>query len=95
MDIGLYWNHHECKSEQSAPQRLPTRLVFVGSTRGLAVRICQADSLLCDTRYVTLRHYWGKAHFLTLTSKNNADLQNNVVFADLPATFQDAITFAR
>jgi hypothetical protein len=88
-------NHHLCKAEQSALRRLPTRLVFVGSIAGLPVRICQTSSLPSDTRYMTLSHCWGKVCFLTLTTKNFAALQREIVLADLPATFQDAITFAR
>jgi hypothetical protein len=44
---------------------------------------------------MTLSHCWGKVRFLTLTTKNIAALQREIVLADLPATFQDAITFAR
>jgi hypothetical protein len=44
---------------------------------------------------MTLSHCWDKARFLTLTTKNIAALQRGIVLADLPATFRDAITFAR
>jgi hypothetical protein len=87
-------NHHECKTEQNALRRLPTRLVFVGSG-GLPVRVCQSEPLPSDTRYMTLSHCWGQVRFLTLTTKNIIALQRNIAFAHLPATFQDAIKFAR
>lgn len=86
--------HQNCKI--SASPTLPKRLLAVGQKESDSIRLCE-DHLpsLTDVKYIALSHRWGDGpHFCTTTS-NLAQFKQAIRFADLPKTFQDAVTMSR
>ncbi|KAI6362793.1 hypothetical protein MCOR25_006115 [Pyricularia grisea] len=76
---------------------LPTRLIDVGRQGEIQnVRLVTTASeptlLGSFARYATLSHCWGTASFLTLTKSRFGDLSRGIPLANLPRTFQEAIT---
>ncbi|TLD21954.1 hypothetical protein PspLS_08229 [Pyricularia sp. CBS 133598] len=82
------------------PGWLPTRLIDVGQqgkTHNVRVITTASEPGLHGSlaRYATLSHCWGTASFLTLTKSRFSALSRNIPLADLPRTFQEAITVCR
>lgn len=77
----------------TAPSRLPTRVLDVGTNRSSELRL--HISGIETANYIALSHCWGKAVVVTTTSENLPQRQQGINFDELPQTFQDAITVTR
>ncbi|KAI1453491.1 HET-domain-containing protein [Annulohypoxylon moriforme] len=83
-------SQHECSGNISTP--LPTRVINCGLD-GSPIRIVNGNSKCA--RYVCLSHCWGEKRPLMTTSKTLAGFLEEIPWSAIPATFQDAIVFAR
>ncbi|KAF8853259.1 hypothetical protein BDZ45DRAFT_598808, partial [Acephala macrosclerotiorum] len=70
---------------------LPARLLDVGSGPERNPKLALTNSLLLETRYMTLSHCWGGFQPLRLTLSSFEDFHNHIPWTDLPKTFQDAM----
>lgn len=78
---------------QTPTDFVPTRLLYVGTKDDDEIRLC--EGLPAPRSWVALSHCWGGSKPLNLLTSNVAELKQNINFADLPATFQDAIRVCR
>lgn len=93
--------HTICKAKVFEDQRLPTRLISVGSRDSLPKLLNSEEISLAEieagVKYITLSHCWG----LTmdpkskLTSATEHQFRNGIKMGQLSRTFQDAITVTR
>jgi hypothetical protein len=91
---GCLSNHASC-SIHYLEQKLPTRLVAVGST-DVDLRLTLTANLPGDTPYLTLSHCWGGLEFKMLLSDNLRSLLQHIPADEfLTKTFHDAITITR
>lgn len=75
--------------------KLPRRVVNVGDSADPRIRL--VDSSNMEGRYAALSHRWpidSSKHFKT-TKSSIDDRRQQIVFEDLPRTFQDAVTVTR
>lgn len=89
-------NHDGCKK---APPFLPSRVIDVGPSDG------SQEPFLCETgnlqlsnsqqSYTALSYCWGKTPFITTTLSTLPARRRQILFRDMPATFQDAVTVSR
>ncbi|KAK7413384.1 hypothetical protein QQX98_007761 [Neonectria punicea] len=85
-------NHHQCVSLDLS-RTLPTRVLDVATTND---RVFLRETAGQKGRYLALSHSWGSTHRLTLTTANSASLLNDgILLANIPKTFQDAVKIAR
>jgi hypothetical protein len=63
-----------------------------GDTEGRVLLVERGHTL---GQYATLSHRWGSHQPLCTTTENYATHAKGILFSDLPATFQDAISVAR
>ncbi|KAF2688451.1 HET-domain-containing protein [Lentithecium fluviatile CBS 122367] len=80
--------HTTCGSE--APKPLPTRILDINAS---PIRLVLGAGR--TKRYACLSHCWGEKPVLETTLESISKLQHSVPWDDLPATFKDAVTFAR
>jgi len=73
-------------------QRLPTRLIDLGSGLDAALILCKGSELPPQTEYVSLSHCWGTCDPIKLTSQNIAEMEAAIPTEALSRTFRDAIT---
>lgn len=79
--------HKQCRSQISS--QLPTRVLSIkGPT---TVSLYQPEHEMAE--YVCLSHCWGTASFLQTTERNLEHHLIQVPWAELPKTFQDAVSF--
>lgn len=71
---------------------LPTRVVSTGVDDS-PIRIVSGN--LKHDRYICLSHCWGQERPLVTTTKNLSSFAEQIPWSAIPATFQDAILFAR
>ena len=74
---------------------LPTRLLQVSRDESSEMKvrlICTAAEPPMQRRYMTLSHCWGRAQIVKLLRSNFDMMTRDIPIADLPKTFQDAIT---
>ncbi|PVH96061.1 HET-domain-containing protein, partial [Periconia macrospinosa] len=84
-------NHAKCRQADS-DLRLPTRLVSIDrNSTGISARLCDGQSLPCNTEYLTLSHCWGTAEFMTLRENNKDSFYISIPVERLARTFQDAM----
>jgi hypothetical protein len=83
--------HPACRSESAA--RKPSRLLQVQQLDEMVrLRLQDAEELVDDTVYATLSHCWGGALPLRLSMDNYGSFKRMITFADLPRTFQEAVS---
>jgi hypothetical protein len=87
-------NHVECEKIDSVQHPLPSRVIDVGLSGDLSVRL-HIPSAPQHERYLTLSHCWGNADIFKLSSGNEAELRAGIGIRRLPKTFRDAIHFTR
>jgi hypothetical protein len=91
---------HECKPVQDIGDAsfLPERLLHVGTEDAPKLHLVEGHQLPRDTTYATLSHCWGDPNlprpYLLLQENLHAMLQT-VKAADLPKTFNEAISVIR
>ncbi|KAH8682830.1 heterokaryon incompatibility protein-domain-containing protein [Tricladium varicosporioides] len=91
-----YTNHTECRVAMNASPWCPTRLIDVRTPTGDPRLVVSADmNGLSAVPYVCLSHLWDAGSVFPLTTANEDDLRQQIPFADLSPTFQDAIRFTR
>ncbi|KAI5865436.1 HET-domain-containing protein [Durotheca rogersii] len=72
---------------------VPTRLIYIGGGKG-ALMLCEGLPAGQNVVWAALSHCWGGGNPLSLLGSNIASLKERIDFAQLPATFQDAVTVA-
>jgi Heterokaryon incompatibility protein (HET) len=75
--------------------KLPRRVIDVGNLADTGIRLIDSSNI--EGQYVALSHRWladPSKHFKTTRSSIN-DHRQQIVFEDLPHTFQDAVTVTR
>ncbi|KAI1406414.1 HET-domain-containing protein [Hypoxylon fuscum] len=70
---------------------VPTRLIYVREGNN-ALRLCDAIPSGEGIAYAALSHCWGGGNPLSLTKSALNGLKEHIDFAELPSTFQDAVT---
>jgi hypothetical protein len=91
-------DHESCRKDLEKPAWYPTRLLQVGNLGSEdIVRVISTGetSMPKGARYITLSHCWGGGHPLTLTKDPANRLYSGLPMSELPATFLDAIHFAK
>ncbi|KAA8631237.1 hypothetical protein SMACR_08253 [Sordaria macrospora] len=92
-------SHPLCNPVQtsSSRDRWPARLIAVGITGDVQVRICETSQPgFVEEPYLTLSHCWGKKGVPTrLLKENYATFLNGIQLSELPKTFQHAIEVTR
>lgn len=86
--------HPNC-SMKSSPRYLPTRLLDVGRRQDKTIRLVEKTNIEQNATYVTLSHCWGKIVLKKLTTSTATALHHGISIAELPKTFQHAVTVAR
>lgn len=98
MDITKAWirkcETHSACTKHASKNRLPTRVIDVGSTDDTA------HPFLHESReelgnWVTLSHRWGKVYPITLTLATLEERRNRIPMISLPPLFQDAVAITR
>ncbi|KAI2641719.1 HET-domain-containing protein [Hypomontagnella submonticulosa] len=69
----------------------PTRLIYVGGGKDV-LKLCDDLPSGESIPYSALSHCWGGGKPLSLTKSTLGSLKEHINFAELPATFQDAVT---
>ncbi|KAK7423846.1 hypothetical protein QQZ08_008890 [Neonectria magnoliae] len=97
--------HAECSLQGSRPRptRMPTRLIDVDKENSNRVFVCSTELWEGQpeeiVKYVALSHPWGDVKYhdhFSSTSKNiHSRIKNGIAFAELPATFKDAVKVTR
>lgn len=89
-------SHKSCGSDMDGAFR-PTRMVCLDAfDTGLDVRLDDNFDDASDTRYIALSYCWGGHNPQCMTTPSNLKGQmERIRWADLPATFQDTVRFAR
>jgi hypothetical protein len=90
-------NHPGCNDSDLVPWR-PTRLLHIDKPCPGSVTLDCRPQDSSETRfesYVTLSHCWGGGDPLKLTSSTQRSLLEGISVAQLPLTFQDAISVTR
>ncbi|KAN0122937.1 HET domain containing protein [Hyaloscypha variabilis] len=90
-------NHLGCNDSDLVPWR-PTRLLHIDKPCPGSVTLDCRPQDSSETRfesYVTLSHCWGGGDPLKLTSSTQRSLLEGISVAQLPLTFQDAISVTR
>lgn len=89
-------SHERCGSDMDAAF-LPTRMVCVDPfDTDFDVRLDENFSDASDTRYIALSYCWGGYYPPCMTTPSNLKGQmERIRWADLPATFQDAVHLTR
>jgi Heterokaryon incompatibility protein (HET) len=72
-------------------QRLPTRLIDLGSGLDAVPTLCKGSELPPKTEYVSLSHCWGTYDPIKLTSQNIGEMEGAIPTEALSKTFRDAI----
>lgn len=85
-------NHPECKSLGSW---FPKRVLDVGTQGNPRLRLYLHEHSRNNPPYATLSHCWGKTRTLRLLKSNLLEMIRGISPAELPRTFQDAVTCAR
>ncbi|OTB07843.1 hypothetical protein M426DRAFT_267076 [Hypoxylon sp. CI-4A] len=70
---------------------VPTRLIHVGDSKD-ALRLCDVNLSGHNISWAALSHCWGGGKPLSLTKATLESLKHRINYAELPATFQDAVT---
>lgn len=73
---------------------VPTRLIYVGGGKD-ALQLCDNISPEQNVSWAALSHCWGDGKPLSLTTETLKILKERINFAELPATFQDAVTITQ
>jgi hypothetical protein len=73
----------------------PSRLIEVGETSNSNIRLVVSNNNLGAVAYCALSYSWGSDQAIVLTSENLLEYQEDLPFARLPATIQDAISLTR
>lgn len=102
FDILRHWllecdkNHSNCKSINATRERLPTRLIDVGTNNSSLVKLFETQ-LHDRYDYLALSHPWGteSAKHLCTFPENLAQHKKGIEFNHLPTTFQDAVKVTR
>ncbi|KAK2741335.1 heterokaryon incompatibility protein [Colletotrichum kahawae] len=84
--------HGACKS--SSTTFVPTRLLYVGGGSD-ALRLCETTTWQVQPPYVALSHCWGGSKPLSLVKARLNEFKDHINVADLPSTFNDAITVSQ
>jgi hypothetical protein len=87
--------HTSCRAQRQGRDFLPTRLIDVGGTADLSVRLRERILPNAGVRYAVLSHCWGNCQPATLTKLTADSLRNGIAVTALPKTFQDAIVVTR
>ncbi|KAL1791772.1 hypothetical protein ACET3X_009523 [Alternaria dauci] len=95
--------YHECREQHSRCQRIapyndftPTRAMYVGSTGGEVIRLCDRADMVAGASYTVLSHCWGKDPQRVMLKKSTEKmLKEGISSSSLPKTFQDAIVVTR
>lgn len=94
-------HHSECRWSSSKDDPiLPSRIIDIGSSAKpiqLQVRANQKGRWKAKWRgkWVALSHRWGQESIIQTVKSNVQQLQENIEYSSLPATFQDAIVITR
>ncbi|KAH8904653.1 HET-domain-containing protein [Coniochaeta sp. PMI_546] len=83
--------HRSCRTSDESP--LPSRVLDLEA--GCKSRVRLHDSRGETARYICLSHCWGGRPFLRTLSSTLDSYMENIPFAWLPLTFQQAIDFTR
>ncbi|KAH6838616.1 hypothetical protein B0I37DRAFT_400223 [Chaetomium sp. MPI-CAGE-AT-0009] len=81
-------NHTDCQFRLG---KLPTRVIRIPSTGEPHLYVSKGEK----ARYMALSHCWGGISPLTTTTATLSQRLREIPFADLPKTFQDAVTITR
>ncbi|OQV03642.1 hypothetical protein CLAIMM_08660 [Cladophialophora immunda] len=82
---------HSCADKPTSPP-LPTRVLDV-NREGDTIHLVATNGR--RGQYVALSHCWGVSHRITTTKKTYMDHCEGIPLAELPATFQQAVTITR
>jgi len=85
---------HSICAHPKDERTLPTRLIDVGCT-DMTSRVVSTKGLPNDIPYMTLSHCWGKLAIQRLTRDTLEAFQQEIPWAHLCKTFQDAILVTR
>jgi hypothetical protein len=101
LDMAKMWaqscskDHLECSKHQDSGW-YPTRLIEIDpKTKDFWRLRHPAKDKIEVSKYMTLSYRWSKQPFYKLTTRGLADFQSGQPIADLPQTFQDAMTVAK
>ena len=85
--------HSKCMPDHSlSASELPTRLIDIGADES-SVRLETSPKI--GERYIALSHAWGTLPLATTTTSNLRQHCENITWASLTKTFQDAISVTR
>ncbi|KAI9688712.1 MAG: hypothetical protein M1822_001069 [Bathelium mastoideum] len=87
-------HHKQCKASFQRDW-YPKRLIDVGTYDDESVRLVITEDTAVDGVYLTLSHCWGGANILKLTKESVDSMTKRIKIADLPKTFDDAISITR
>lgn len=88
-------NHTGCHNSVSQDRALPTRLIDLGETDRILLKLCLGRHIATETPYVSLSHCWGDKTFLRLLQSNLSRFQEQIPLEKLPKTFKDAIELTK
>lgn len=88
-------SEHASCSSRSSDSYLPTRLLDVGDHQNGSIRVVESTGIQQHATYITLSHCWGHSVPQKLTASSVAILRQGIADAELPKTFQHAVTVAR
>lgn len=83
--------HDECPKNDSP--ELPTRVIDVGDSDSLAVRLILTGGM--HGRYTALSHCWGAVKTLTTTRATIDARKSGMQVSSMPRSFRDAVTVTR
>ncbi|KAI3324011.1 HET-domain-containing protein [Xylariaceae sp. AK1471] len=88
-------NHQGDCWDVQIDQWYPTRLLDVGKQEGDCIRLIETSTVSPSRGYVTLSHCWGTAQVFKLNKVTATQLHRGISPAELPLTFQHAVTVTR
>ena len=98
FDLARYWlseclqKHDECGSQNTQPQKYPSRLLKI---EGDLVRVVRTLDTPITEPYATLSHCWGREPFAVLRENTFSMLEGGVRVDTFLPTFRDAILVAQ
>ncbi|KAF5025124.1 hypothetical protein F66182_2825 [Fusarium sp. NRRL 66182] len=90
--------HTVCsEAEAATARRLPKRVVDIGPDTNDGIRIVEHDNSTqqADEPYIALSHCWGRTQHLVSLTSTLGQWKQNIPFARLAKTFQDAVVISR
>ncbi|KAF2101064.1 HET-domain-containing protein, partial [Rhizodiscina lignyota] len=88
-------NHERCRQYLNSP--LPSRVLDLGDAKANLCKDVKLHESAPSERasYTTLSYCWGGEKFITTTASTLSERKANIDWSELPAVFQDIVTFCR